>query len=339
MGRVGLSRNEGGCVLHRASGDVTLTAPECARLVCNPGLASTLAAARLAPLAALLALYFASSFVWATRYRTLLSLARVHVGPLEAWRITLESQAGGVLLPGGIGGDALRVAFVVGKGASVTTVIAAVLLDRAIGLATVAGLAAAIAVMVGGGDLGAMTMALGAIPVALVAGLLVARQGAVARALKHAPGPIARIARPVLEYLGDPDAPRAIVRALGFSVLVSAVQLGVIRGIVYALGGEPLLERWVYLGTTMAFIVGVLPALPGGWGTSDAAFVFFLGKAGLAAPLALAVSLVFRLFWYASAAVGAVLYLLRPHAAAAPAPSTTGQSDAGEADRSAPRTP
>jgi uncharacterized membrane protein YbhN (UPF0104 family) len=146
----------------------------------------------------------------------------------------------------------------------------------------------------------------------------------------------------VLEYLGDPDAPRAIVRALGFSVLVSAVQLTVIRGIVYALGGEPLLERWVYLGTTMAFIVGVLPALPGGWGTSDAAFVFFLGKAGLAAPLALGVSLVYRLFWYASAAVGAVLYLLRPHAPASPAPaapSATAESDAGENGRPAPRTP
>jgi uncharacterized membrane protein YbhN (UPF0104 family) len=89
----------------------------------------------------------------------------------------------------------------------------------------------------------------------------------------------------------------------------------------------------------MAFIVGVLPALPGGWGTSDAAFVFFLGKAGLAAPLALAVSLVYRLFWYASAAVGAVLYLLRPHAAAPAAPSAKAESDAGETGHSAPRIP
>jgi uncharacterized membrane protein YbhN (UPF0104 family) len=340
--RVAVSRNDRGCVLHRAAGDESLTAQECARLRCEPGLASTLAAARLGPLAALLALYFGSTFVWATRYRTLLSLARVHVGSLEAWRITLESQAGGVLLPGGIGGDALRVAFVVGKGASVTTVIAAVLLDRAIGLSTVAGLAAALAVMVGGGDLGAMTLALGAVPVALMAGLALARRGPVARALEHAPGPIARVARPVLGYLGDPAAPRAIARAIGFSLIVSAVQLTVIRGIVYALGGEPLLERWVYLGTTMAFIVGVLPALPGGWGTSDAAFVFFLGKAGLAAPLALGVSLMFRLFWYASAAVGATLYLLRPHANAPPAPvapSTTAEPGVGGKDGPTPRTP
>jgi uncharacterized membrane protein YbhN (UPF0104 family) len=91
-------------------------------------------------------------------------------------------------------------------------------------------------------------------------------------------------------------------------------QFGVIRGIIAALGGVPLVERWVYMGTTMAFIVGIIPALPGGWGTSDAAFVFFLGKAGLAASIALAVGLVYRLFWYSSGAVGALLYLLRQHA-------------------------
>ena len=46
--------------------------------------------------------------------------AKVKLGPLQAWRVTLESQAGGIVLPGGIGGDALRVGFVVGKGARVT---------------------------------------------------------------------------------------------------------------------------------------------------------------------------------------------------------------------------
>jgi hypothetical protein len=91
-------------------------------------------------------------------------------------------------------------------------------------------------------------------------------------------------------------------------------QLGVIRGIIAALGGAPSAERWVYMGTTMTFIVGSIPALPGGWGTSDAAFVFFLGKAGLAASIALAVGLLFRLFWYSSGGVGALLYLLRQHA-------------------------
>ena len=89
-----------------------------------------------------------------------------------------------------------------------------------------------------------------------------------------------------------------------------------VRGFVVALGGAPRSELWIYVGTTMSFIVGAIPALPGGWGTSDAAYVYFFGKAGLAPSIALAVSLLYRLFWYASGGVGAVLYLLRSHRSA-----------------------
>ena len=91
-----------------------------------------------------------------------------------------------------------------------------------------------------------------------------------------------------------------------------------IRGLVAALGVVPTSERWVYVGTTMAFVVAAIPGLPGGWGTSDAAFVFFLGKAGLPPSSALAVSLLYRLLWYVSGALGAGLYLLRQHASRAP---------------------
>jgi uncharacterized protein (TIRG00374 family) len=118
--------------------------------------------------------------------------------------------------------------------------------------------------------------------------------------------------------LAKPGAPRAIVTGLGISLVVSATQLFIVRGLVAALGGAPTSELWVYVGTTMAFIVGAIPVLPGGWGTSDLAYVAFFGKAGLAPSLALGVSLLYRLFWYASGGVGAVLYLLRQHRAARP---------------------
>ncbi len=285
-----------------------------------PGLGSTFEHARIGWLAALLALYFLGTLAWAARFRALIVLAGVPVTVRDTWRITLESQAGGILLPGGIGGDALRVGFVVGRGGDLTTVIAAVLLDRAIGLVTVAGVAAALAASYGGGELGPLCLALGAIPIAFGVGLAFARWPAFANLSIFTRGPLARVARPVFVYLGDPRAPRAIAVALGISLLVSMTQLGVIRGIIVSLGATPLVERWVYLGTTMTFIVGIIPALPGGWGTSDAAFVFFLGKAGLAASIALAVGLVYRLFWYSSGAVGALLYLLRQHASPTPPP-------------------
>jgi uncharacterized membrane protein YbhN (UPF0104 family) len=87
----------------------------------------------------------------------------------------------------------------------------------------------------------------------------------------------------------------------------------VVRGIVAALGVVPTAERWVYAGATLSFMVSAIPALPGGWGTGDAAWVFFLGpgRAGLVASSALAVGLAYRLFWYCSGAVGISLFLMR----------------------------
>jgi uncharacterized membrane protein YbhN (UPF0104 family) len=313
-GRVPLSHEASGCVLHRPSGDASLSADDCARLTCEPGLVSTLEGARLEVLALLLAIYLFSTFAWAARWRALLALAKVRVTLLEAWRITLEAQAGGVVLPGGIGGDALRVGFVTGKGASLPTVIAAVLLDRAIGLVTLAGLAASLAATtLDGGPVPKLLLVLASIPVAFVVGLLLLRWKPLARAPFLARGPLSGLARPVLGYLGEPGAPKAIVTGVLISLVVSSAQLATIRGCVFALRAVPTSELWVFVGSTMSFIVGAVPALPGGWGTSDAAFVYFLGKAGLVPSIALAVSLLFRLLWYTSGAVGAVLYLLRQH--------------------------
>jgi uncharacterized membrane protein YbhN (UPF0104 family) len=98
--------------------------------------------------------------------------------------------------------------------------------------------------------------------------------------------------------------------ALAMSLVVSAVQFTVIRGIVLSLHGFPTAEKWVYVGSAMAMIVAAIPTLPSGWGTADAAYVYFLGLAGLRPGIALAVSLLFRLFWYILAIVGAVLYLV-----------------------------
>jgi uncharacterized membrane protein YbhN (UPF0104 family) len=132
----------------------------------------------------------------------------------------------------------------------------------------------------------------------------------------------------MLEYLKHPRAPRAVSRAVCLSVCSAAVQLGIVRGIIFALGGIPAAEKWVYVGSAMSFIVSAVPALPGGWGTADAAWVYFLGLAGLSAGTALGVCLTYRLFWYISAVVGALLGILRGRALAAPAspPSQVRQS-------------
>jgi uncharacterized membrane protein YbhN (UPF0104 family) len=93
--------------------------------------------------------------------------------------------------------------------------------------------------------------------------------------------------------------------------LVAGVQFATIRGLIFAFGATVTAETWVYVGTAMVFVVGAIPALPGAWGTADVAYVFFLGLAGVSAGTALGVSLMYRLFWYVSAVVGALLYLVR----------------------------
>ncbi len=315
--RVTVSRDDAGCVLHVHSGDVRIDKDECSHLTCEPGLVSTLGRARPNVLAAMLAIYAVGTLAWAARWRALLAFAGVDLPLMRVWRISIEAQAGGVLLPGGIGGDALRVASVLARmprdGPTArpwTIVVASVLLDRALGLAVIAAVAAVLGLAfrspaVGAGPLVAF---LTAIPAAVALGLFVVRR------LPGMPRPLSggrfeRVVGPVLAYVRDPRAPRAIATAAALSLLVAAAQFATLRGLVLALGVVPTEEKWIYVGAAMAFIVGAIPALPGGWGTADAAYVFFFGLAGLLPGAALAVCLLYRLFWYLCAAVGAVIYV------------------------------
>jgi hypothetical protein len=288
--------------------------------------ASTLEHVDAGVLAALLALYALGTLAWAARWRSLLAFAGVDLRLVEVWRLSIEAQAGGILLPGGIGGDALRIASVLARPtragearSPASIVIASVLLDRAIGLAVVAALAAALGFAWGGLQAGPLAVVLAAIPVAVLVGLWVLRRAPLQRIRWLVEGRAGRVANPVLQYVRDPRAPRAIAAATALSILVAGVQFATIRGLIHALGGVPSAEKWVYVGTAMAFIVGAIPALPGGWGTADAAYVFFLGLAGLSAGNALAVCLLYRLFWYLSGVAGAVLHIARPRASVAPA--------------------
>jgi uncharacterized protein (TIRG00374 family) len=334
--KVAVTRDEGGCLLHLRTGDVHIDPDACGRLRCEPGVASVLARARPGALVVLLALYAAGTLVWSARWRALLGIAGIDMRLSQVWRVSIQAQAGGVLLPGGIGGDALRVASVLARPTragetrgSVAIVVASVLLDRAVGLSVIAAVAAALGLAWGGMRDATLAFVLAGIPVAVFAGLTLLRRAPLQRIGWLVEGRFAGVARPVLEYVRDAKAPRAIVRAAALSVVVACAQFATIRGLVYALGGEPSAEKWVYVGSAMAFIVSAIPALPGGWGTADAAYVFFLGLAGLSAGQALGVCLLYRLFWYLSGVVGAILIVARPRAtASAPEADGAGQPPA-----------
>ena len=321
--RVAVTREAGGCVLHLDSGQVRLTRAECEDLKCEPGVVTTLSGARVGVVAGLFALYVLATLAWAARWRALLGFAGVDLRLGHVWRIVVEAQAGGVLLPGGLGGDALRVASILSlpdrpgeARAPASIVVASVLLDRAIGLSLIATVASSLGFFWGRAQAGWLVVALAAIPVSCLVGLVFLRKAPLEKVAFLREGRLGRAIAPVLSYVRDARAARAIAYASGLSLVVAAVQFIVIRGLVYGLGATPGAEKWVYVGAAMAFIVSAVPALPGGWGTADAAYVFFFGLAGLTAGTALGVCLLFRLFWYLLAMGGAILYVARPRPSA-----------------------
>lgn len=317
--RVATTWRGGGCVLHGAGGDTRLDAPACARLDCEPGVASTFARTDKGVVAAMLAVYFIGTIAAAGRWRTLLGLARVDLTLMDVWRIFAQAQAGGILLPGGIGGDALRVAAVVGRptrdggGRAPTSIaIASVLLDRAVGLALIAGVAASMGWAFGGLRAGSLVVLLTLLPVGFVVGLTTLRWAPDAWLDRALRGRLGAALAPVIAYVRDRGAPSAVAVAAIWSLVVAVIQFAVIRGLVSALGAHPTQEKWIYVGTTMAFLVAAIPTLPGAWGTADATYVFFFKFAGLSPAVALAVCLLFRLFWYVLGVTGALLQILWP---------------------------
>ena len=67
-----------------------------------------------------------------------------------------------------------------------------------------------------------LLLVLAAIPVAFVVGLLLLRWKPLAQAPFLVRGRLAQLARPVLEYVGEPGAPRAILTGVAISLVVSA---------------------------------------------------------------------------------------------------------------------
>lgn len=286
--------------------------------VCEEGLVTTFRRVD-APLAvAFFGVYLVSTLVWSARWRALLRLADVELSLRAAWRVTLEAQAGGVLLPGGVGGDALRVAYAKERvpSASVAKVAASIMADRVLGLVTLALVALGLGVAFDPGEeLQVALPVLAGVPLGAVAGWVALRRVAKSprrherRVLRTRIGQ--RLVLPLLEYASSPVATEVVVRGLLLSLVVSSAQLLVVRGLVAALGVTPNGEGWLVVGTSFAMIVAAVPAAPGGWGTAEAAYVFFLGRAGVPAPAAAAVCLLYRLMWYATGSIGAVSALTR----------------------------
>jgi uncharacterized protein (TIRG00374 family) len=246
-------------------------------------------------------LVFADRSLMAYRWVVLLCTVEPAARPPLAavMRIFFVSTFVGTFLPASVGGDAVRAFSLARLGVRAEDAVASVFMDRILGVASVLAVAA-IGLMLAR-DLagnGAIVFALAGAGSICVATLLLTfsrRSAALAthlverlplRTLRHA---ARRVIESIRKYAVHPG-PLANVLICSMAVqglrIVQAYYLG--RG----LGIDAPLDTYVAF-VPIILLVMLLPVTFNGIGTSQAAFVWFFGRVGVAAPAAFALSVLF----------------------------------------------
>lgn len=277
----------------------------------QPGLRTVLATMDAKLLGAGALVYALGALCWTWRWQRVLAVTTARPPFVVLLRASLEAYAAMALFVGGIGGDAVRLGVLIAAGLSASWAAASLAVDRVIGLGALlaTGLLVAAPELVNLHPLA--IVALPALLLVLVGGLAVALVAPLPRVL---PAAIVRVVEALRGPYGAVEARtglRALLEAFAVSLLVASTQLGsfaLFLAAAHAPVGSP---GKVVAGIVEAFIVNAIPTVPGGWGTGEAAFVFFLRPAGIAEAQALAASVAFRLSVLPVAAVGVVSLALR----------------------------
>ncbi|MGE0256743.1 MAG: lysylphosphatidylglycerol synthase transmembrane domain-containing protein [Alphaproteobacteria bacterium] len=234
--------------------------------------------------------------------------------PLSAWlagRLFFIGLFFNQTLPSSIGGDAFRVALAWRAGAPRAASAAGVVLDRLIGLAGLALLAAPCLALLAGRFTdatawwGAVAL-VGAVYAALVAfGLLV---GPLSRlvVLWRRTRPLAQFGDGIGTLLSDPrTGAKAIALALAGHMLTAVVAVALARAM-----DLPLDSLATATVVPLLLIVSLAPFTLAGWGVREGAAVVAYGALGLGAADAAALSVAFGVTWAVLGLPGGVLWLL-----------------------------
>jgi hypothetical protein len=274
------------------------------------------AGARLGWIAAAAVLVVADRALMAYRWMALLDpIARAARPPFAAvLRIFFTSTFVGTFLPASVGGDAVRAYDLARQGVDGAVALASVLVDRLLGVVSMLVL----------GVLGLAVARDLASDRGLVGALAAAAAGcAVATAVLFSPG-AAELVRATLARLRLERAGRLAVRLVEavrqyrrfhgtlVVVLIASIAVQGLRVVQAFLLGRALgLE--VGLPAYFAFVplimlVMLLPVTVNGLGTSQVAFVWFFGRAGVDAPAAFALSILFVALGVVGNLPGGLLY-------------------------------
>ncbi|KQP22994.1 lysylphosphatidylglycerol synthase transmembrane domain-containing protein [Pseudorhodoferax sp. Leaf267] len=264
----------------------------------------------LAGLASAIASNLVSAWRWCSLVRWLGHAVR------QAWAQTIyfQSMAVGALLPGAVvGGDVFRALALRRSGQGALEAGLAVLLDRLSGLWMLWVLAVSAAAWGGAEALPALGVVLAPGALLVLAGALVLMPALALLGLRRATRADASAAlwrQRVHRLAQRGNGGREYGRQLLASLAVQLLSVGALACAGRAMGLE--LPFWCYaVAAAPTFLMAALPVSFGGWGTREAAAALSLGLFGVAAPVAVAASLLYGLMGVAQALFGALL-LARP---------------------------
>ena len=263
-------------------------------------------------LLAALASSVASNLASAWRWRSLVRWLGHDLTPGRACSLYFQGMALGALLPGAVvGGDVFRAVALRRGGMGTLAAGLTVMLDRLSGLWMLWVLAALAATWAWAGGAGEALAAWGlprqglALPAAVALALLAAP--AIALAVGRRLPPRGRAER-LVGLARRPGTRAEFVRQVLWSAGVQALSIGALACGGRALGLE--LAGWAYaMAAAPIFLMAALPVSFGGWGTREAAAALTLAPFGVAAPIAVAVSLVYGLVALPQALAGLGLML------------------------------
>ena len=271
-------------------------------------------------LAAALGLYFVMILISAWRWNLLLRAQHVEVPFAALTNSFLVATFFNNFLPSNIGGDVIRIGDTARPARSKTLATTVVLVDRGVGLvglvfvaAAGATLAARVSDAIGPLGPGLLWGLLGlALAVAVPVLLLPEGVGRVLRPLRaiHQEWVEARIER-LVEALGRfRDSPRTILACFMGAIFVQGVLVGFYAAVAHAIGLRIALSHLAIL-VPVSFVFQMLPISVNGFGVREWVFTTYLGRLGLPAESALALSFIGAALIMLFSTSGAVAYLSR----------------------------
>ena len=255
----------------------------------------------------LMGLLAASALRWEVFLRSL----DVELAPGPTLRLTFVGAFFNAFLPTGVGGDAYKAIRVRGRDIPLSKTLASVLLDRIVGIVCLAAFGLVAATMrLTAGDSGPLIPlgALVSLGILAVAGLLVGfgeRLFRPGRATWFGLRPRLQRTAQALREAGS--HPRSVRLGILWGMLTQVLGIAAHLALARALGLSISLAA-LTLGVLLATVAATAPITINGLGVREGAWVWILGRYGVGAVDALAYALLVLAMSLASSAVGGIVY-------------------------------